>query len=397
MKKFLMVLALFLVSLCFLGCNEKESETVRLGSVGPLSGEVEEYGLTAKNGAFLAVKEINANGGVKVGDTYKQIEYVGFLNDEASDSKAALAFDTLYDSGVDFIVGAVTSGASEGLVNHAITKGIPVITPTGTADYLTVGKSGEDRDIRSNIFRACFYDSYQGQIMANFVKEQGYKKVAVLVNTSDEYSKGLADAFIKTCGSDVELKKVEYTKETTNFGSFFNTGNICDANYDAVFVPDYYQVVKKIIVSARENGYTKPLLGGDGWDGVVGQFNDITDETLKAKQLAYLNGCYFSNHFAVDSTDEKVKNFVTKYNAEYSTNPTSFAALGYDAVYIMKAAIEKAGTLKYDKVVEALSSDDFAVDCVTGHITYDENGNPRKAAVVLTFENGKMKFFGNYQ
>ena len=192
MKKFrslfvIAICAICLVALC--GCRNnggnKKDGVIRIGSSGPLSGPVSIYGIATKKGVELAIKEINENGGVKVNGKTMKFELVDFVNDEADPTKAGAALTSLVAKKADVIVGAVTSGATEGLINEAITVGIPVITPTGTADKLTVGEDGNDRENRNNIFRACFYDSYQGEYMAKYAKKAGYTKAYVLFNNDD--------------------------------------------------------------------------------------------------------------------------------------------------------------------------------------------------------------------
>ena len=296
---------------------------------------------------------------------------------------AAAALSTLVDQGADVIVGAVTSGATEGLIAEAIKEGIPVITPTGTADKLTVGENGAERAERTNIFRACFYDSYQGTYMADYAAEKGMKTAYVLFNNSEDYSVGLKDAFVETAeAKGLTVTAVGYQKETKDFASL--VAPIASGDYDCVYVPDYYENVYNILSTLYGAGYEGVAYGGDGWDGVIQQVKEGVD-------ASFLEKCFYTNHYFGASESEAVKNFVEAYKAKYDGEvPVSFAALGYDAVYIVKQAIEQAQSFEYDAVVKALSEGKF-----TGLVTsatefkFDANGNPEKAATVITFKDGK--------
>jgi branched-chain amino acid transport system substrate-binding protein len=361
--------------------SRDDKATVKIGSCGPLSGSVSIYGTAVKEGVELAVAEINAAGGVNVNGTMKQIELVDFINDEADAKKSAAALTSLISKDVDVVVGAVTSGATEGLIAEAVKHGVPVITPTGTADKLTVGDNGDERDVRYNIFRACFYDSYQGTYMGQYAADQGVKKAYVLYNNDEDYSKGLKDAFVETAtANNVNVVTAAYSKQDKDFNAFWVP--ILEGGYDCVYVPDYYENVYNILKTGYAKGYEGVCYGGDGWDGVIKQVKEGED-------ASFLENCFYTNHYFGESESPVVKTFVEKYQAKYGSIPVSFAALGYDAVYIAKQAIEAAKSVEYDAVVEALTNGTF-----TGLVTSSEpfsfsNGNPEKAAVVITFKDGK--------
>ena len=257
MKKLLVLLVAIFSVFSFAACGGK-SDTIKIGSTGPLSGEASIYGQAVKKGLELAIEEINANGGVNVDGKMMEFELVDFINDEADAGKAATGLTKLISKKVDLIIGAVTSGATEGLINEAVKYGVPVITPTGTADKLTIGEDGNQRDQRANVFRACFYDSYQGKFMAKYTKEAGYDKAYVLFNNDDAYSVGLKNAYVaeaKNQGFDVV--EVGYPKTTTDFASYW--APVLAGGYQCVYVPDYYENVYNIL----KTGY------GKGYDGVV--------------------------------------------------------------------------------------------------------------------------------
>ena len=357
-------------------------KNILIGCSGPLSGSASIYGQAVKKGIELAIEEINAAGGVNVDGKMMKLELVDFVNDQADAGKAAAGFKELVSKNVDIVIGAVTSGATEGLISEAKKYGVPVITPTGTADKLTVGEDGNQRAERENVFRACFYDSYQGKYMAKYAKDAGYTKAYVLFNKDDSYSVGLKDAFVAEAAvQGVTVEAVGYPKTTTDFTSYW--APVLAGEYQCVYVPDYYENVYNILKTGYAAGYTGVCYGGDGWDGVIQQvkYND---------DISFLENCFYTNHYFGGSESAAVKKFIEAYKAKYDGEvPVSFAALAYDAVYIAKQAIETAGSVEYAKVVEALTNGTF-----TNLVTSSEefkfvNGNPEKAATVITFKDGK--------
>jgi len=384
MKKLLMLFVMLFACCMFVACNKEEEPSIKIGSAGPLAGEVAVYGTAVKKGVELAIKEINAAGGVQVGEEKLPFKLVDFINDDADPTKSAAALNTLVGKKVDVVIGAVTSGATEGLISEAVKVGVPVITPTGTADKLTVGEKGDDRANRENIFRACFYDSYQGEFMAKYAKAQGYEKAYVLFNNDDAYSVGLKDALVNTAATEGVATKVEsYTKNTTNFDTFWAT--IKAEGYTCVYVPDYYEKVYTVLKAGAAAGYEGVVYGGDGWDGVTTQLNEEDQFDTK-----FLEQCFYTNHYFGGSDAEAVKKFVAAYKAEYNNeDPASFAALGYDAVYMAKQAIEAAGSVDYDKVVEALNACEFSGLVTSAKSFKFVDGSPAKDAVVLTFKDAK--------
>ncbi|MDD3381952.1 MAG: ABC transporter substrate-binding protein [Bacilli bacterium] len=377
MKKLLVILVM-LVSVFTLSACQKESETIRFASIGPLTGQVSVYGNAVKEGIELAVEEINAAGGITLEGGVKKLVSFEMLDDEHDGDNAKAAFNTLNSKGIDVLLGAVTSAPTEAVIGEAIKTGVPMITPTATADHITVGNPA-NRAARSNVFRACFFDSFQGQVMANFAATSltDVESVAILYNSSDAYSTGLKDAFVaKAAALDLNTTAIAYTSGTSDFSS--QVIQVTSGSFGAVFIPDYYEAAANILTTLRGAGYTAPCLGVDGWDGVLEQFATTVDK-------AVLENCYFSNHYATDDTSAKVQSFITAYEAKYSKTPNALAVLGYDAAYIAKAAIEEAGSVDYEAVIAALNT--ITVDAVTGNITYDDNGNPIKNAAIITFDS----------
>jgi branched-chain amino acid transport system substrate-binding protein len=218
--------------------------------------------------------------------------------------------------------------------------------------------------------------------MAEYAAEKEVKKAYVLYNNDEDYSKGLKDAFVETAkANNITVDTAAYSKNDKQFDAFW--APILNGGYDCVYVPDYYENVYNILKTGYAAGYTGVCYGGDGWDGVVQQIKEGDD-------VSFLEKCFYTNHYFGGSESATVKKFVAAYGAKFDGEvPVSFAALGYDAVYIVKQAIEAAGSVDYEKVVEALTNGTF-----TGLVTSSTgfnfvNGNPEKAATVITFKDGK--------
>ena len=377
MKKFtLMLLGLsFLITACG---GEKEATTkktdeaatIKIGGLGPLTGPLAIYGVTATNGSKLAFEEINKNGGI----LGKQVEFVLF--DEKGDStEAVTAYNRLVDEGVVALVGDITSKPSLAVAEIAAQDNMPMITPTGTQFNIT--------EAGPNVFRVCFTDPYQGVILANLAKNNlKANTVAIMVNNSSDYSDGVAEAFIKEAerlGLKIVAKE-GYAEGDKDFRAQLT--KVAATNPDVLLVPDYYEQVALITTQAREVGVKSTFIGPDGWDGVA--------KALDSSAYGAVENSYFTNHYSVEDTNEKVQNFLKAYREKYKDEPSAFSALSYDAAYLMKDAIEKARSTDKDAIVKAMKESDFAG--VTGHLRFDEKNNPVKAVTVLKVVNGNYTF-----
>lgn len=377
MKKFtLMLLGLsFLITACG---GEKEATTkktdeaatIKIGGLGPLTGPLAIYGVTATNGSKLAFEEINKNGGI----LGKQVEFVLF--DEKGDStEAVTAYNRLVDEGVVALVGDITSKPSLAVAEIAAQDNMPMITPTGTQFNIT--------EAGPNVFRVCFTDPYQGVILANLAKNNlKANTVAIMVNNSSDYSDGVAEAFIKEAerlGLKIVAKE-GYAEGDKDFRAQLT--KVAATNPDVLLVPDYYEQVALITTQAREVGVKSTFIGPDGWDGVA--------KALDSSAYGAVENSYFTNHYSVEDINEKVQNFLKAYREKYKDEPSAFSALSYDAAYLMKDAIEKAGSTDKDAIVKAMKESDFAG--VTGHLRFDEKNNPVKAVTVLKVVNGNYTF-----
>ncbi len=352
-----------------------DSEMINIGGLAPLTGEVALYGINVNNGVKIAVDEINAAGGV----LGKQINYIAY--DEKGDATEAVnAYNKLVSSDkIVALIGDVTSTPTLAVAQQAVLDNMPMITASGTAADITA--------VGPNVFRACFIDPYQGELMASFAANRlGAKKAAILYDTSLDYAVGLTDAFVAEAGNlGLEVVANEgYAGGDIDFKTQLT--KIAASGAEVLFLPQYYEVVALIAPQAREVGFTGTLLGADGWDSVV--------EAMDAGNLPSIEGSYFCAQASLTSTDPVLVAFVEKYNTLYGEAPNMFAALGYDAAMIMFDSIERAGSTDSDAIIAAIAATDYAG--ITGHITYDEFRNPIKAAAIMTIVNGDYEFSEYY-
>ena len=355
--------------LALTSCGAKETNEIKIGGIFPLSGAVAVYGVECKNGIDLAIEEINAAGGINGKNVVLISE-----DDEGNPDKTVNAYQKLTSKdGAKIIIGSLTSGCTQAITNRAQAQKVVQIAPAATAPAIT--------DAGDYIFRACFIDPFQGRVGGKFSAETlNAKTAAILYDTGNDYSVGLTENFeaaFTQAGGKIVAKEA-YTTNDKDFNAQLT--KIKSANPDVVYLPDYYDVVALIAKQLRAQGIEAPIVGADGWDGILGN-----------SSAEVLNG-FYSNHYATDSTDPAVQAFVKKFNDKYSKDPNSFAALGYDSVYILKDAIIKAGSDDATAVKEALKATNG--DYVTGHLTFDEKRNPIKSAVMLEIvkdDDGTLK------
>lgn len=362
--------AMMLIGGCGKSGEVAKPETIKIGGMAPLTGALAIYGVTTTNGAELAVKEINENGGV----LGKKIEYV-MLDTKGDSTEAVMTYNKLVDEKVAGIIGEVTSKPTLAVAEVAVQDNMPLITPTGTQVDIT--------EVGPNIFRVCFTNPYQGKVLAITSKERlGANTVAVMLNNSSDYSDGIAKAFIEESEKlGMKVMGVEgYSDGDKDFRPQLT--KLAAMNPDVILIPEYYEQAALIATQAREVGVKSIFVGSDGWDGIA--------KTLDQSAYAAIENSYFTNHFSMEDQSEKIQDFLKDYREAYKEDPSAFSALGYDAVYMMKSAIEKAGSTDKQKIVDALKGIEY--DGVTGYLTFDDHNNPIKAVTVLKIENGKYVF-----
>ncbi len=373
MKKVLMLCSLLLVFTLMIPLSAK-AQTIKIGLITPLTGDVKTFGESIKNGFELAISEANAKGGV----LGKKI--VTIIADDKNDPTEAsnAAIKLISQDRVKLMVGSATSKCTIPIADICQSNKVVFISPSATNPKVTVA----DGKRKTFVFRACFIDPFQGSVMARFAAKTLKKKTAaVLYDVGNDYTKGLAeffrDAFKKDGG---EIKVFEsYSKDDVDFSALLT--KVAAAKPDVLFLPDYYNKVGLIAKQAREKGIKSVFLGGDGWDS-----SDLVKIAGKA-----VDGGFFSNHYSPEDPRPEVRNFIKKYRSKYGATPDALATLGYDATRILLSGIERAKSDDPVAVSQALAQTKN-LQVVSGKISYDKEGNPIKSAAVVEIVNGQQKF-----
>lgn len=371
-KKLLLGLAALSVfaTACGAGDSAADGDTIKLGAMFEKTGPVSAYGSAESNGVKLAVKEINEAGGV----LGKQLEIVEYDTKSDNTEATSIATRLATEDGVVAIVGPATSGAVQAATQPITRAEVPLVTPSGTADNLTVTESG---DVQPFVFRTSFQDSFQGVALANFATEHLQSKKAVIIgDSSSDYAVGLTNAFKDTYKGDIVAEEY-FTQDDTDFSAILT--KIQNQDFDVIYLPAYYEQAGLILKQAREMGIEQPILGGDGFSNQA---------LLDLAGIENATDVYYSAHFSLENEDEQVQTFIDNYTAEYDTAPDAFSALAYDAAYLVAQALEDGGEATPKAVTAALESiTDF--DGVTGTFSIDENHNPIKSTLIIELQEGK--------
>lgn len=347
--------------------------TLKIGGIGPLTGGAAVYGIAARNGSQIAVDEINAAGGING----MMIE-LNFQDDELDAEKSINAYNTLKDWGIQVLDGCVTSGCSIAVSDLTAQDQIFQLTPSGSAVECVQ---------YDNAFRICFSDPNQGIASAQYIGEHGLaSSVAIIYDSSDIYSSGIYEKFAQEAANQ--------PFEIVNAGAFTADSNkdfsvqlqqAKDAGAELVFLPIYYTEASLILTQASDMGFDVQFFGCDGLDGILGVEN--FDASLA-------EGVMLLTPFAADATDDMTVSFVTEYQNRFGEIPNQFAADGYDTIYTIKAAAEKAGItadMSNEEICAALSKamTEITVDGLTGEgITWDASGEPTKAPKAVVIKGG---------
>ena len=374
MKKVLfLALALIMALALFGACSKTDGDTIKIGINMELSGELASYGQDTVEGLEMAIDEINAAGGIDG----KLIKLVKYDNKSDSAEVTTLATKLMTQDDVIAVLGPATSNNFKAQIPVADENKIPVISGSTTADDVTVDESG----VKEYAFRICFNDSYQGTAMANFaLSNLSLSKAVVIVDNSNDYSKGLDASFTETftAGGGSIVAEEAYVRGDTDFNAILT--KIKDMDFDVIFIPGYYQEVGLIIKQARALGIDVPILGGDGFDSPT-----LTD--LAGAEAA--SNIYFSNHYSSLDEDPAVVSFIAAYNDLSGEDPNAFNALGYDLAMFVCDAISRADELTGEAVKDALAAT-TGFSGVTGTFSVDENHNPVKSIVVIELQNGEQ-------
>ena len=367
------VLGATLLGSVFAGCGSKESgDTIKVGANFELTGNVANYGNATIEGLQLAIDEANEAGGING----KKIELVSVDDKSEAAESINAATNLISDDDVKVIVGPATTGLVLAETQTATDAKVPIIAPCATSPEATV----ENGKVKPYVFRSCFIDPQQGEVMATFAAKELKAKTAVIyVDNSSDYSKNLAKVFkekFEAAGGKVVMEEA-FLQKDQDFKATLT--KLKTANADVMFVPAYYEEVGKIVKQAREMGINSAILGTDGWDDT--KVVDIAGADA-------LNNTFFSTHYS--EKDAEVQGFIEAYKKKFNRAPNVFAALGYDAGKMLVDALKRAGSGDTEKIREALeATKDLKVG--TGTISMDKNHNPIKTAVILEMKNGEKE------
>jgi branched-chain amino acid transport system substrate-binding protein len=369
MRRTLFVLSA--IAILSLSCGPKiNPNEIRIGEFASLTGSQATFGISNDEGMRLALDEANAAGGVNG----KKL-VVTSVDDQGKPEVAAVGVTKLITQDqVQVVIGEVASSLSLAAAPICQSRQIPMISPSSTNPKVT--------QVGDYIFRVCFIDPFQGQVMADFaLTNLKAKTAAVFRDQKSDYSMGLADYFIKRFqekGGTIVTDQ-SYVQGDIDFKSQLTT--IREKTPDVIFVPGYYTEVGLMAKQARELGIKVPLMGGDGWDSP--KLYEIGGKAL--------DGCYRSDHFTTDSVDPKVQAFIKKYQDRYKHVPDALATLAYDATGVLVAALKQAKSLSSADIRDAIASTkDYPG--VTGRISLNLDRNAVKAAVVLKIQDGKASY-----
>jgi branched-chain amino acid transport system substrate-binding protein len=372
-----------MVVACLAGCGSSSSssssdeggssDAFYIGGIGPTTGDNAIYGTAAKNGAQIAVDEINAAGGING----VQIEY-NFQDDQSDAEKSVNAYNTLKDWGMQILMGSVTTTPCIAVADKSAEDNMFQLTPSA---------SSTDVIANDNVFQVCFTDPNQGSGSAIYIGEnQLATKVGVIYDSSSVYSTGIEEKF-KEEAANQSFEIVAEEAFTADSKTDFQTQlqKMQDAGAELVFLPIYYQEASIILKQADTMGYQPKFFGVDGMDGIL---------TLENFDTSLAEGVMLLTPFAADAEDEATQSFVSAYQEKYGETPNQFAADGYDAIYIIKAALEKAEAtpdMSVSDLGDALKTaiTEISVDGLTGtQLTWESTGEVSKAPNAVIIQDG---------
>ncbi|MFZ0050255.1 MAG: ABC transporter substrate-binding protein [Desulfobaccales bacterium] len=379
MSRYPWPLIILTLVLCWAGCGPAPENEIRLGVNAELTGSKPTVGDSCKKAAELLAAQVNQKGGLKLGDKKYLIRLFVEDNEDKAESAAAAAQKLISQDNVLAIIGPNTSGNAIPAASICEGAGVIMVSPWSTNPKTTEGKKF--------IFRACFIDDFQGQVMAKFARETlKAQTAAVLYDVASEYNKGIAEYFKKAfeaAGGKVVAFE-SYTKDDKDFSSQLTF--IKAANPGVLFLPNYYNEVPLQVQQARRLGIVCPFIGSDSWGS-----QEIL--TLCGPEL---DDSYFSTHYAPDITTETAQKFIRAYEAKYGKKPDDVAALTYDAGGLLLTAITQAGVLDRQKVRDALAGVQ-QYEGVTGTMKFHGTGDPIKSAVIIHVKDCSFNYYSTVQ
>lgn len=376
-KKYCLLFVLILMTGFISGCADSASNEVKIGMVYELTGNTASYGTSAADGAKLAFKEINANGGV----LGKQIKIVTADNKGEPSESANAMTKLITQDRVIAVTGFTVSSC--GIAGSAVAEDTktPLVAAATVNPRVTVDeKTGKVKDYT---FRACFIDSFQGTVSANFaLNSLKTSKSAIMIDNSSDYSKGLAQVFkdVFTKGGGQVVAEEAYLQKDQDYKSVLT--KIKAQNPDIIYLPGYYEDVGKIVKQARELGIMIPILGGDAWD---------SPKLVEIGSPQVLNNTYFTNFYSVQDTTPASQAFVEAYKKEYGQLPDSMAAMGYDAAYLLVDAIKRADSIDSTKIREALAATK-SFSSVSGTMNLSSTHDAVRGVVIIEMKDGKQVY-----
>lgn len=405
MKKFLALLLAVVMTLALVACGgnsnnnagnstnnsgdssdsgDASGDTIKIALIANTTGDNAQYGIPVRNGAMLYIDQLNANGGING----KQVEVLEY-DDKGDGVEAVNAFNLAMDQGITAVIGSVLTSPTITLADATYEVNVPQISASATAQGVTqIDPEDESAGIRTNVFRSCFIDPFQGQTMAHYAADKlGATTAAVLYESGSDYSEGCMNGFVEACEElGIEIVATEaFATGDKDFNAQMT--KIAAADPDVVFMPFYYSEAGLAITQGRQAGLTATILGADGF-GSIKDYASAED----------LEGTVYGSGYAPGT--ESVAQFEADYEAAYGEAvPNMFAPLAYDAAMLLceglKAAEEQgltAGSDEYKQaVIDAIASMD-GVEGITGSYTFDEYNNPEKSVAMIQLQGGEEKF-----
>lgn len=350
-------------------------DEIVIGVIAPLTGDIPKVGQSTVEAAEMAVDEINAACGIEIDGEQYEVFIVVEDNESKAESAVAAATRLIVDEEVVAIIGPQSSKQAVPAGQVANDRETPLISPWSTNPNTTLD--------RPWVFRVAFLDPFQGPVVAGFVSSEfGATSAAVLYDIASDYPKGLAENFRDAAeASGIEIVGFEsFTTGDTDFSSQLT--NIIQGSPDVIFTPQYYNEVPLIVQQARELGYEGPVVGSDSWG--TPDLLDLCGEAC--------NGLFFSTHYAPDIATEVAQTFIGQYEELYGAKPDDVAALTYDAFQMLFAAITNAQSIERPAVRDALASIEL-FEGVTGIMSFDEQGDPVKCAVIIEIKDGAFTYY----
>ena len=384
MKRYLLAVSCILLSVFMFACDSNKETIIKVGINAPITGDIPKVGEGSKYAAQMWLEDINAAGGLQVGDKKYKVEIVVEDNESQAASAVKVATKMITQDDVLVIVGPQSSKQAIPAGGVANNQGTPMISPWSTNPDTT-----KDRPF---VFRGCFLDPFQGPVLANFIKEEfGYTKAAVLYDTASDYPKGLAEFFKKAWednnGPGSVVAYESFVTRDADFSSQLT--KIIQSGAEVLFTPQYYNEVALIVQQAHELGWDKPIVGSDSWGSA---------ETVElCGKDCY--GLFFSTHYAAAGAKGATKAFIDRYKEKYGYTPDDVGALTWDSLKLVESAIVATGGLTgkiaddRDKVRDQLTKiKDFAG--ITGNMTFTADGDPIKCAVIVKIsDKGEYEFY----